>query len=120
MRPRLRGLLVAAVLLVTVGAGSAGCTVGCPTALAFGTVVADGPDLVLQDTGGATEPVVWPDGYSVRREGDLLVLTDRFGTVKARVGDRVEMGGGVSTDDRFHGCGDVVVVSPSVDPSKGP
>jgi hypothetical protein len=41
------------------------------------------------------------------------VLTDWFGTVKARVGDRIEVGGGFFTDDRFHGCGDVVVVRPS-------
>src|SRR5215208_1769249 len=119
MRPRLRGFVVTAVLLVTVVAGSTACSVGCPTALAFGTVVADGSNLVLQDDTGATHPVVWPDGYSVVRDGDLLVLTDRFGTVKARVGDRVEMGGGVSTDDRFHGCGDVVVVPPSAGPSNG-
>jgi hypothetical protein len=77
--------------------------------LASGVVVASGSDLVLQDATGATHSVVWPDGYGVRRDGDMLILTDRFGTVKARVGDRIEMGGGVGTDDRFHGCGDVFV-----------
>jgi hypothetical protein len=119
MLPRRRGLLVTAALLVIVGAGSASCTVGCPTALASGIVVADGSDLVLQDSTGATHRVVWPDGYGVRRDGDVLVLTDRFGTVKARAGDRVEMGGGVSTDEVFHGCGDVVVVPPAAGPSPG-
>jgi len=109
------GLLVPvllAVLLAGVGGGTAGCALGCPTALAFGTVAARGSDLVLQDESGAAEPVVWPDGYRVRRDGEALVLTDRFGTVTARVGERIEMGGGVGADNRFHGCGDVVVVMP--------
>ncbi|GAC1663855.1 MAG: hypothetical protein NVS9B8_03420 [Candidatus Limnocylindrales bacterium] len=101
-----------AVLLAGVGDGTAGCALGCPTALAFGTVAASGSDLVLQDDSGAAEPVVWPDGYHVRRDGEGLVLTDRLGTVKARVGESVEMGGGVGADNRFHGCGDVVVVVP--------
>jgi hypothetical protein len=97
------------VVLIAVTGGTTGCTLGCSTALAFGVVAASQSDLVLQDDTGATHPVVWPDGYGVRRDGDALVLVDRFGTVKARIGDRIEMGGGVGTDDRFHGCGDVVV-----------
>ena len=101
-----------AVLVAVVAGGSAGCTLGCNTALATGIIATSGQDLVLEDETGATHPVVWPDGYSVRRDGDVLVLTDRFGTVKARVGDPVQMGGGVGTDDRFHGCGDVVIVQP--------
>ena len=102
-----------AILAAAVIGSSAGCTLGCPTALATGTIAASGSDLVLVDDSGTAEPFVWPDGYGVRRDGEVLVLTDRFGTVKARVGDRIEVGGGVSTDDRFHGCGDVVVVGPS-------
>ena len=106
---RVRTITILAILLVAVSGASAGCTMGCPTALAFGTVAASGEDLVLEDDTGAQHPVVWPDGYSVRRDGDALVLTDRFGTVKARPGEHIEMGGGVGTDDLFHGCGDVVV-----------
>jgi hypothetical protein len=102
-----------AILVAAVVGSSAGCTLGCPTALATGTIAARGSDLVLLDDSGTVEQFVWPDGYGVRRDGEVLVLTDRFGTVKARVGDRIEVGGGVSTDDRFHGCGDVVVVGPS-------
>lgn len=82
---------------------------GCPTALASGTLAANGEELVLEDDTGAQHPVVWPDGYRARLDGDVLVLVDRFGTVKARQGDHVDMGGGVSTDDLFHGCGDVTV-----------
>jgi hypothetical protein len=102
-----------AMLAAVVAGGSVACTMGCPTALATGTVAVSGSDLVLLDDTGTPEPFVWPDGYGVRRDGDALVLTDRFGTVKARVGDRIEAGGGFSTDDRFHGCGDIVVVRPS-------
>jgi hypothetical protein len=31
----------------------------------------------------------------------------------AREGDRIDMGGGVATDDRFHGCNDIVVRAPA-------
>ena len=105
--------LVLAILVAAVAGSAAACTLGCPTALAIGTIAVSGSDLVLLDDTGALERFVWPDGYRVRRDGDALVLADRFGTVKARVGDRVNVGGGVGTDDRFHGCGDVVVVGPS-------
>lgn len=110
MLARLRGLLVIAVLLVTAGAGSAGCTLGCPTALTSGVLSASGADLVLADETGATHVVVWPDGYGVRPDSDRLALTNRFGFVMAREGDRIDMGGGVGADDVFHGCGDIVVV----------
>jgi hypothetical protein len=109
---RVRALPLLAFALAAVAGSSAGCTLGCPTALATGTVAASGSDLILLDETGAPEQLVWPDGYGVRRDGDALVLTDRFGTVKARVGDRIELGGGVGTDDQFHGCGEVVVVQP--------
>ena len=106
-----------ALLVAAIGGGTAGCTLGCATALATGVVAASGSDLVLSDATGATHPVVWPDGYGVRRDGDALVLVDRLGTVKARVGDRIEMAGGIGGDDRFHGCGDVVVrAAPSPSP----
>ena len=81
----------------------------CPTALATGVLTASGTDLLLTDDTGTPDDVVWPDGYSVRRDGDALVLVNRFGFVMAREGDRIDVGGGVMTDDRFHGCGDVVV-----------
>jgi hypothetical protein len=110
---RVGAMPLLAILVAALAGSSVGCTLGCPTALATGTLAASGSDLVLLDDSGMAEPFVWPDGYGVRRDGDVLVLTDRFGTVKARVGDRIEVGGGVSTDDRFHGCGDVVVVGPS-------
>lgn len=81
----------------------------CPTALATGLVVAIGSDMVLREETGAMEPYVWPDCDGVRRDGDALVLTDRFGLVKANVGDLVEVGGAGRDRHQFHGCGGVVV-----------
>ncbi len=119
MRIRSWRLLPAVALLILALGATSGCTLGCPTALATGIVVADGTDLVLRDETGTTHPVVWPDGFRVGQEAGELVLTDRFGGVKARIGDRIEIAGGVATDDRFHGCGDVVVVPPSPSATSG-
>jgi hypothetical protein len=102
-------MLLAAVLLVTAAAGSAGCTLSCPAALATGVLTASGAELVLAGETGDTQVVAWPDGYGVRQDGDRLVLTNRFGFVMAREGDRIDMGGGVGADDVFQGCGDIVV-----------
>ena len=62
---------------------------------------------------GLRSTVVWPSGYRVRVDGDTLVLADRFGTIKARQGDTIEVGGGVGDDGLFRACGDVWTVSPS-------
>jgi hypothetical protein len=86
-----------------------GCSVGCPTALGSGRLSASGDDLVLADATGAIHRVVWPDGDGVRREGVVLVLVDRFGTVKARDGQDVEFGGGTGSDNVMRACGDVTV-----------
>ena len=85
----------------------------CPTALASGVLTARGADLLLADDTGAPMDVVWPDGYSVRRDGDRLSLVNRFGFVMAREGDRIDMGGGVGMDGRFHGCNDIVFRAPA-------
>jgi hypothetical protein len=105
------GRAIAGGLLAAVLSGSVGCSVGCPTALGFGRLTASGDDLVLADATGATHRVVWPDGYSVRRDGVALVLVDRFGTVKAREGQDVQFGGGIMSDGLAHACGDVTVRS---------
>jgi hypothetical protein len=109
----LQTTLVAAILLVALGAASASCSASCPTALVSGVLTASGTDLLLTDDTGAPIDVVWPDGYSVRRDGDALALVNRFGFVMAREDDRIDMGGGVGTDDLFHGCNDIVVRAPT-------
>jgi hypothetical protein len=109
----MRAILIAAALVVTVIGSLAACELGCATALAEGVLVADGQNLVLQAPTGERNTIVWPSGYGVRQDGDGLVLTDRFGTIKAREGDKIGVGGGVGTDDVFHGCGDVWIETPT-------
>jgi hypothetical protein len=109
----MRAFMIAAMLAVSAVWSVAGCEMACPTALAEGVLVADGENLVLRAATGETNAIAWPSGYSVRQENGRLVLTDRFGTVKAREGDRIGVGGGVGVDDVFHGCGDVWVEAPN-------
>ena len=105
---RLRVAAVAFMLLALPGS-LAGC--GCPTALLEGVLVRDGDALVVDSGGGQTTPVRWPAGYGVQAKGDRLVVTDLFGSVKAREGDRVHLGGGQVTagDETFGVCGDFTV-----------
>ena len=109
----MRAVLAAAVLALSIVSSVSGCEMACPLALAEGVLVADGTNLVLEAPTGQRNTVVWPSGYSVRVDGDTLVLADRFGTIKARQGDTIEVGGGVGEDGLFRACGDVWTVSPS-------
>jgi hypothetical protein len=109
----MKAFIMAAMLAVSAVGSVAGCEMGCPTALAEGVLVAIGQDLVLRATTGETNAIAWPSGYSVRQESGRLVLADRFGTVKARDGDRIGVAGGVGVDNVFHGCGDIWVEAPN-------
>jgi hypothetical protein len=103
--------LVVLVVVAILAPVSAGCT-SCPTALAEGVLAAEGDTLVLRTSTGDTIRVVWPTGYRVQQDGGKRVLVDWLGSVKAREGDHVQAGGGFGADDRFHACGDIVVVPP--------
>jgi len=107
----MRTLVVSAVLAL-LGVFNAGCQLSCATAMADGVLVNDGKTLVLQFQAGQTGPIVWPDGYRVQQEGGKLALVDWLGSVKAREGDHIQVAGGVGTDDVFHACGPIAVVSP--------
>ena len=109
----MRAFLVAAILTVSMAGSIAGCNTACPLALAEGVLVAHDGGLMLMATTGETNTIIWPSGYQVREEGGKLVLTDFFGSVKAREGDKIGVGGGVGTDNIFHGCGDVWVITPA-------
>jgi hypothetical protein len=85
----------------------------CRTALAEGFLAVKDGVAVLQKRTGDIVPIVWPSGYTVRGDGDALVLVDPDGVIKAHLGDYLHVGGGVGSDDVFHGCGDVIVVAPS-------
>jgi hypothetical protein len=110
---RIRSLLPALVFLfVCLPVGIAGC--GCPSALLSGELVAVDEELGVQPGFGGVEGVErvkWPFGYSVRRDGDVLVLTNIVGGVEAREGDHVELGGGEIADGVFGVCGQIKVGS---------
>jgi hypothetical protein len=114
-RVKSASLVLALVAMIAVGPAAA-CNSACPLALATGVLVAAGDRLVLGNETGATQEVVWPDGYGVRVDPGGLVLTDRLGTVKGREGDDIRVGGGVDDQGRFRACGDVVVMPPSLAP----
>lgn len=109
----MKAVLAAAVLSLSIVSSVSGCEMGCPTGLAEGVLVADGQNLVLEAATGQRNTVVWPSGYSVRADAGTLVLADRLGSIKAREGDMIGVGGGVGSDGLFRGCGDVWIVSPS-------
>jgi hypothetical protein len=86
----------------------------CPAARIGGILVAD-PSFGLGFAGNGYEyGVVWPDGYSARREHGVVVLLDAAGDVVAREGDRMVAGGTETDDGVGHPCfGIQVEPSPS-------
>ena len=110
-RPRGLSLLSGVALALAVAIGATGCSMGgCPTALASGTLAAQGDELVLRAETGEVMHVHWPDGYAVGTDADgALVLTHVLGGIVARQGQIVNVGGGAADDGSFHGCGNVWV-----------
>jgi hypothetical protein len=108
-----RAIAGLAVVLLT-SLSVTGCATGCPTALLEGTLAAaDGELVVERDPAGVAIHVSWPFGVGVRDEGGELVLTDILGTVKAREGDIVAIGGSSPDDGSWAACGDVTVTGRS-------
>jgi hypothetical protein len=85
--------------------------VGCPAALIEGTLVADhATGVALDDPAGFVRPVIWPHGYS-GRPGTPVAVVDASGAVVARVGDRVQIGGGeITNDGAWMACGGIKVL----------
>lgn len=54
--------------------------------------------LGVRDREGNFTGVVWPFGYSARRDANGTVLVDRLGRTLAREGDLVAMAGSVGID----------------------
>lgn len=84
----------------------------CDLALISG-IVARHPNSVLGLRGRRSNkvaPLFWPFGYTSREEQGVIVLVDPHGTVVAREGDRVEMGGGLNVEGETEACGWVEVV----------
>lgn len=105
-------VVVVMLLLATVAV--TGCASGCPTVVLEGTLVAADGDLVVErGLAGDAINVQWPFGVGVRDDGGHLVLGDVLGTVKAREGDVVKIGGSSTADGTWVACGDVTVAGTS-------
>jgi len=60
--------------------------------------------LAIKATDGTVTEILWPFGYSARREALDLVLLDERGVVVARQGNMIEMGGGLGGNDVWEAC----------------
>ena len=110
VRRRVAGVTVGVALLLMASVSVVGCASGCPVALLQGTLVAADGELVVEgDAAGVATHVTWPFGVGVRDDGGELVLTDILGTVKAREGDVVGIGGSTTSDGSWLACGDITV-----------
>jgi hypothetical protein len=66
----------------------------CMAALLQGRLVlSPAGSIEVVDPGGALRSVIWPPGYSARRNGSIAII-DEHGDVVAHVGDTIEAGGG--------------------------
>ena len=97
---------------------SAGCSVAirtepapggsnfiCEAAFIGGVLAADPADgLGLRGETRGVASVVWPFGYSARRESSGIVLLDRSGQKVAREGDTVAMAGALGDDGTAYPC----------------
>jgi hypothetical protein len=104
-------LLTLVGIVLAAAVWSTGCgPQGCPTALLSGQLVEIGGSLVVRTPTGEVAAVDWSN-YSLRRQGGDLVVTDFWGTVLAREGQLVNLGGGESGpgDARFRVCGQIDV-----------
>lgn len=82
-------------------------TMACQTALlAHARVAVVAGELVLvPESGGEPEKVVWPAGWKAWRVAGRAELVSRDRAVIGREGEIIEgFGGGVATDDAFHVC----------------
>ena len=72
--------------------------------------------LGIADPNGIVLPVQWPFGYSARMELSKIVLVDEKGSVVAREGDEIQVGGGMGAGPApnavWFACGPVTVSRP--------
>ena len=78
----------------------------CMDALASGELVADARwGVALGQIDGPTIQVMWPAGYSARQVAGRIELLDERGSLVARVGDAVTIGGGFGAGNAWWACG---------------
>jgi hypothetical protein len=106
-----KGSAAVVALVVAASLWSTGCgPQSCPQALLSGQLVEVDGTLAVKAPNGDLAAVDWSN-YSLRRDGDDLVVTDFWGTALAREGDFVDLGGGHGAGDSpFTVCGQVDVV----------
>jgi hypothetical protein len=76
----------------------------CEQALLAGELIASTQSgLAIRDADQVTE-VLWPFGYSARRETTGLVLRDDTGKVVGHEGQRVQMSGGLGANNVWIAC----------------
>ena len=85
----------------------------CEDALATGTLVSSAiSGLAIRAGDGTVQEVLWPFGYTARREGTLTLLLDAAGRPVAREGELIQMGGGTDNAGVFNACtGSISVVA---------
>ena len=84
---------------------------GCMDALLSGRLVATPLSGIGVQGDEVVIPVAWPYGYSALSQSGVTVLLDHTGRQLARVGDRIEIGGGNGRDGFWYPChGDLKVV----------
>lgn len=89
-------------------------TTACNMARIGGTLVADSTYGLALENPGYRNGVIWPYGFTARRESGVILLIGTGGGVVAREGDRILAAGG-SGDDAV-----IVQCNIQVNPSPGP
>ena len=73
----------------------------CMEAALAGTLRLEGACLYIQSLGGRSLVPIWPPEFTLRVEGDRVLVIDGEGQVAARVGEEVYMGGGGGSADEW-------------------
>jgi len=81
----------------------------CPAARVSGVLAADPNYGLGYKHSGDVQGVIWPQGYSARRESGVVVLIDPTGRIVAREGDRIVSSGSYDENDVALPCGDLEV-----------
>jgi hypothetical protein len=105
--------ILAAGACTSLSRGPDGTLVGCPLAIAEGTLEEVAPDkLALQTDHAGLVEVRWSAELAVR-PGPPAQLVDAEGQVVARAGDRVSLTGGYLGENAFTQCDVVKVLQPA-------
>ncbi len=88
---------------------------GCDDALASGRLVTTAASgLAIADNTGSVIEVLWPHGYSARREiAGGIALLDETGKVLGHEGDSISMGGGLGANNLWGACAGSIKVVPN-------